>query len=70
MDWFTDLFAAAQQWLFEIAVQPVMFAIGEGARLEDGFAGTGWLLVGLLQIAVMVLCIAPLQWWRPVEQVS
>ena len=45
MDWFVDLFATAQQWLFEAAVQPVMFAIGEGARLEEGFDGTGWLLL-------------------------
>ena len=70
MDWFVDLFATVQQWLFESAVQPVMFAIGEGARLEEGFAGTGWLLVGLLQLAVMLLLIAPLQWWRPVEKIS
>ena len=70
MDWFVDLFATAQQWLFESAVQPVMFAMGEGARLEEGFDGTGWLLVGILQLAVMLLLIAPLQWWRPVEKVT
>ena len=54
MDWFVDLFAIVQQWLFESAVQPLMFAIGEGGRLEEGFSGTGWLLVGLLQLAVML----------------
>lgn len=69
MDWFVDLFSLVQLWLFEAAVQPVMFAIGEGARLEQGFAGTGWLLVGLLQLAVMLLIITPLQWWHPVEKV-
>ena len=42
MDWFVDQFAMAQQWLFESIVQPVMFAMGEGARLEEGFNGTGW----------------------------
>ena len=70
MDWFVDLFATAQQWLFESAVQPLMFAMGEGARLEEGFGGTGWLLVGCLQLAVMLLLIAPLQWWRPVDKVT
>ncbi len=47
-----------------------MFALGLGARLEEGFAGTGWMLVGCLQIAVMVVFIAPLQRWRPVEPVT
>jgi hypothetical protein len=45
-----DAFGAAQQWLFEAAVQPVMFALGLGGW-KDGYAATGWLLVGLLQIA-------------------
>jgi sterol desaturase/sphingolipid hydroxylase (fatty acid hydroxylase superfamily) len=65
-----DLFGTAQQWLFEAAVQPAMFALGLGHLLEDGYAATGWLLVGLLQIAVMLIVIAPLQRWRPVEPVS
>jgi sterol desaturase/sphingolipid hydroxylase (fatty acid hydroxylase superfamily) len=63
----TDAFGQAQQWLFETIVQPLCFALGLGGRLEEAFAGTGWLLVGLLQIAVMVLVIAPLQRRWPVE---
>ncbi len=70
MDWFVDLFAMAQQWLFELAVQPAMLAIGEAGRLEEGFDGTGWLLVGVLQLLVMLVVIAPLQWLRPVERVT
>jgi sterol desaturase/sphingolipid hydroxylase (fatty acid hydroxylase superfamily) len=31
---------------------------------------TGWLLVGLLQLAVLVAVIGPLQRWRPVEAVT
>jgi sterol desaturase/sphingolipid hydroxylase (fatty acid hydroxylase superfamily) len=65
-----DWFGIAQQWLFEAAVQPALFALGLGHILEDGYAATGWLLVGLLQIAVMLLVIAPLQRWRPVEPVT
>jgi sterol desaturase/sphingolipid hydroxylase (fatty acid hydroxylase superfamily) len=65
-----DLFAAAQQGLFEAIVQPAMFAIGLGHLLEDGYAATGWLLVGLLQIALMLAVIGPLQRWRPVEPVT
>ena len=62
-------FDAAQQGLFESAVQPAMFALGLGHLLEEGYAATGWLLVGLVQIAVMLAVIGPLQRWRPVEPV-
>ena len=61
LDTLTDTFAAAQQWLFEAAVQPIAFAVGAGNLLEDGFTATGWLLVGLMQIAVLLLVIAPLE---------
>ena len=67
MDTLTDLFAAAQAALYEGVMQPLAFALGLGNRLEDLFDGTGWLLVGLLQIVVMVAVIGPLQRWRPVE---
>jgi sterol desaturase/sphingolipid hydroxylase (fatty acid hydroxylase superfamily) len=70
MNWLADGFDAAQQWLYEAAVQPAMFALGLGHLLEDGYAATGWLLVGLLQIAVLLLVIGPLQRWRPVEPVT
>ena len=67
LDTLTDTFAAAQQWLFEAAVQPIAFAVGAGNLLEDGFTATGWLLVGLMQIAVLLLVIAPLERLWPVE---
>jgi len=62
-----DFFANAQQWLFESLVQPLLYHAGLGNLLEDAFDATGWLLVGLLQIAVMLVLIAPLERWRPVE---
>ncbi|HZY20531.1 MAG TPA: sterol desaturase family protein [Ramlibacter sp.] len=70
MSWLEDGFGAAQQWLFEAVVQPVMFVLGMGHLLEDGYAATGWLLVGLVQILLMLLVIGPLQRWRPVEPVT
>ncbi len=69
MDWFTDLFASIQQWVFETAVQPVVYAVGLGGSVEDAFDATGWLLVGLIQIALLVALIGPLQRWRPAEPV-
>ena len=56
-----DLFASAQQWLFETLIEPVAFRLGLGNLLEDGFVAAGWLLLGLLQIAVLLLVIGPLQ---------
>ena len=62
-----DLFASAQQWLFEALIGPAAFRLGLGNLLEDGFTATGWLLVGLMQIAVLLLVIAPLERLWPVE---
>jgi sterol desaturase/sphingolipid hydroxylase (fatty acid hydroxylase superfamily) len=70
MDALTDLFAQAQEALFESVIQPLMVALGLSNLLEDGFAATGWLLVGLLQIAVLLLVFGPLQRLRPVEPVT
>jgi hypothetical protein len=49
-----DGFDAAQQGLFEMAVQPACSRSAWATCLEDGYAATGWLLVGLLQIAVLL----------------
>lgn len=69
MDQLSAWFGDAQQWLFESLVQPLLFAAGLGNRLEEGYRGTGWLLVGLLQIGLMVTLIRALERWRPVEPV-
>ena len=66
----TDAFGWAQQAVFEQLVQPLMFMAGLGNLLEDGYRGTGWLLVGLLQIALLVTVVGALQRWRPVEPVT
>ncbi len=70
--WLTDatrLFGELQQALFEQLVQPVLFQTGLGNFLEDGYDATGWLLVGLLQLAVIIVVFGSLQRWRPVEPV-
>ncbi|MFN4005417.1 MAG: sterol desaturase family protein [Hylemonella sp.] len=70
MDTVLNAFDAAQQWLYETAVQPLAYLLGLGSRLDDAYDGTGWLLVGLLQLLVLLLVIAPLQRWRPVEPLT
>ena len=65
-----DAFAATQQWLFETAVQPLMFRFELGNLLEDGYLATGWLLVGLIQLALMLAVMGPLQRLWPAQTVS
>jgi sterol desaturase/sphingolipid hydroxylase (fatty acid hydroxylase superfamily) len=63
-------FGDVQQALFESAVQPLMFHTGLGNLLAEGYRATGWLLVGLLQIAVMLTLFAALERWRPVQRIT
>jgi sterol desaturase/sphingolipid hydroxylase (fatty acid hydroxylase superfamily) len=62
-----EVFGHVQQALFEAVVQPVAFRLGLGNFLEEAYDGTGWLLVGLIQLLIMLCLIAPLQRWRPIE---
>jgi sterol desaturase/sphingolipid hydroxylase (fatty acid hydroxylase superfamily) len=64
-----ELFASLQQALFEWAA-PALFWLGLGNYLEDAYAASLWLMAGLLQIAVLLLVIGPLQRWRPAEPVT
>jgi sterol desaturase/sphingolipid hydroxylase (fatty acid hydroxylase superfamily) len=70
MDSLEAWFSTVQQWLFELAVQPALFALGLGNLLEDGYAATAWFLVGLIQIIILLAVVGPLQRWRPVEPVT
>ena len=63
-------FDGVQQWLFENLMQPLMFHAGLGNLLESGYEASGWVLVGLLQLAFIVAVIGGLQRWRPVEKVT
>ena len=63
-------FTGAQQALFESVVQPLLYALGGASLLEDAYVATGWWLVGMLQLVLMLAVIAPLQRWRPVEAVT
>lgn len=65
-----DVLTIAQQWLFESFIEPVAFSLGLGNLLEDGYAAAGWVLAGLLQIAVLLLAIGPAERRWPVEPVT
>jgi sterol desaturase/sphingolipid hydroxylase (fatty acid hydroxylase superfamily) len=69
MDSLIDAFSWMQQSLFEAVVQPLVFALGLAQLLEKAYEGTGWLVVGLLQIAVLLMVLGPMQRRWPVEPV-
>ncbi len=66
----TAAFGRIQNELFQTVVQPLVFSLGGGNLLEDAFEATGWLMVGVIQLVLMGVLIAPLQRWRPVEVVT
>nr|WP_316639934.1 sterol desaturase family protein [uncultured Roseateles sp.] len=68
-DTVTDAFGQVQQALFEAVVQPLVFGLGMSNLMEEAFAATGWLLVGLLQIVIMLTVIRALERHNPVEPV-
>ena len=70
IEWLIDTFSALQTLLFESVVQPLAFAWGAGNLLDVAYEGTGWLLIGLLQILILLVFIAPLEKWRPSEPVT
>ena len=70
MNSLVDGFGHLQQWLYEQLMQPVLFELGLGNVLEDGYAAAGWLLVGVLQIVFIVVLFGALERWRPVEPVT
>ena len=66
IDWFDD----TQATLYQHLVQPIAVWLGLSGQLEQAFEATGWLLLGLIQIAVMLGVLVPLERWRAVEPVT
>jgi sterol desaturase/sphingolipid hydroxylase (fatty acid hydroxylase superfamily) len=64
---FTQTFGQAQQLAFEGLVQPLLYRLGFAYLLEDAYAATGWVLVGLIQIALMLGVISWLERLWPVH---
>ena len=67
MDWLIGILETAQSALFERLVLPVLFDLGLMRFAEDAYAATGWVLLGLAQVAALWLVLRPLEAWRPVE---
>mgnify|MGYP003339011379 FL=1 len=61
-------FIAVQSWLFEQALQPLLFALELMPFAENVYDGLGVAMLGVLEIAVLCLLLKPLEAWRPVER--
>lgn len=65
-----EAFDAVQAALFESVVQPFVFGLGLGHLLEDAFDATGWLLLGLIQVLLLLGVMLVLERRWPVEPVT
>ena len=65
-----DLFSAAQGWLFETIVQPLVFQLDLGEYVEEAFTGTEWFLVGVCELAVLFVILRPLEAMIPVHAIT
>ncbi|MGB8339303.1 MAG: sterol desaturase family protein [Burkholderiales bacterium] len=63
-----NIFAYVHGWLFEHAMQPLMFAFGGMAYIEESFTALGVFLYGLIEIALMIALMRPLEKFFPVEK--
>ena len=70
IDWISDTFDSVQLALYENVVQPIVFELGGGNLLADAFDATGWLLLGLVQISVILLGARLLERRWPVEPIT
>ena len=68
MDRLTEVFEAAHAALFERGALPVLYHLGLMRLAEDAHVATWWVLLGLVQTAVLWLVLRPLEAWRPVER--
>ncbi|WP_454764240.1 sterol desaturase family protein [Cupriavidus campinensis] len=69
-NWLSLWVGQVEATVFQDVVLPVVYQLGFGGYAEEAFTGTEWLLVGMAQIAVMVLIMGPLEKLRPVEPVT
>jgi len=70
IDWISNTFDNLQLALYESVVQPLVFGLGFGNLLEDAFDATRWLLLGLMQIAFILVGVRVLERRWPAEPVT
>jgi sterol desaturase/sphingolipid hydroxylase (fatty acid hydroxylase superfamily) len=61
-------FTTVQAWLFEHAVQPVLYVSGQMRYQEQGYVATEWFLLGAIQVLVLWAVLRPLEALAPAER--
>ncbi|HVT36895.1 MAG TPA: sterol desaturase family protein [Nevskiaceae bacterium] len=59
-----------QTWIFEHAVEPLLYATNQMALAEDAYDGIEAVLLGAVEIALLLILLRPLERWRPLEHWS
>ncbi|KAA2212098.1 sterol desaturase family protein [Teichococcus oryzae] len=67
INWLQDAWDSMNGWIFEMLVQPALYALGLMAWAEDAFEWIDFALFGLLQVLVVYVICRPLEAWKPVE---
>ena len=70
IQFFIDGFGALQGWLFENAIQPLIYQLGFGAYTEEAFEGTEWLLIGVCELALLFIVLRPLEALLPAQKIT
>lgn len=65
-----ELYTDATGWIFEHALQPLLYAAGLMDWAEDAYAWLDFALFGLFGIALAWALCRPLEAWRPVEPLA
>ncbi len=62
------VFDVVHSWLFETAVQPLLFAAGASYWMEEAYPATEWFLLGMVQVVLLYALLRPLETMFPAEQ--
>ena len=69
-EFYANTIGVVQSWLFEHAVQPMLFSLDMIALDEMAFQATEWLVLGMLEIALLYAMLRPLEARYPMEEWS
>jgi len=65
-----DAFSFVQGWLFETLVNPLIFHVGLAEFTEEAFEGTEWFLIGVCELALLLIILRPLEALIPVHPIT
>jgi sterol desaturase/sphingolipid hydroxylase (fatty acid hydroxylase superfamily) len=68
IDALSAAFTALQAWLFERAVQPLLYGAGQMRFQEQAYVATEWFLLGAIQVLVLWAVLRPIEARAPAER--